>query len=190
MKPRAFVLQKYSVLYLLCGRKITWPGPQSFLARAREEAGGAEGSAPPKPPVPPGCPRWAPSHPASLALHPLRRGMPRPGAEEAPTSLGGPRRRRGPGGDPAAVVQSASTGWGGAPADPPSALHQSPVCPRSPWDWSHGIEQEGDTYILSDDSESEPEAGHPAPTPSSPSAGSGAAPGPVLAEAESRSWAS
>lgn len=40
VKPRAFVLQKYSVLYLFCGRKITWPGPQSFLARARGEVGG------------------------------------------------------------------------------------------------------------------------------------------------------
>lgn len=43
VKPRAFVLQKYSVLYLLCGRKITWPGPQSFLARVRGEAGGGGG---------------------------------------------------------------------------------------------------------------------------------------------------
>lgn len=40
VKPTAFVLQKYSVLYLLCGRKITWPGPQSFSDKARGEAGG------------------------------------------------------------------------------------------------------------------------------------------------------
>lgn len=44
-------------------------------------------------------------------------------------------------------------------------------------------------YILSDDCESEPEAGLAAPAPAAPR-GDGGLAGPVLAEAESRSWAS
>lgn len=89
------------------------------------------------------------------------------------------------------MEQSASTGQGGAPADPPTPTPcQSLVRPHTPWERSHGAEQEGDTYILSDDCESKPEAGPPAPAPSSPLTGSRGAAGPALAEAESRSWAS
>lgn len=43
--------------------------------------------------------------------------------------------------------------------------------PTPPREWSHRVEQGGDTYILSDDCESEPEAGPPDPSPEEPCGG-------------------
>lgn len=141
--------------------------------------------------LPPNHPHW----PAALAGYLPHTALAPEGDTEARSRrgsriLGGPeektRSRRGPRHGRAEHQHRP----GGAPADPPSALHQSPVRPHTPWEGSQGVEQEGDMYILSYDCESEPEAGCPAPAPSSPVVGSRAAPGPVLAKAESRSWAS
>jgi len=65
--------------------------------RGQGQGGGGGGQ---RVPLPPDHPRWVPSHPAALAPHRPRSGTPRPGAEGAPASLGGPeeetRSRRGP----------------------------------------------------------------------------------------------
>lgn len=136
-----------------------------FPAQARGEAAG-RGLRSPKPPAHPtalaGCP-CTPCHPHTA---PAPEGTPRPGAGGAPASLGAEERMRRR--DPATVEQSTSTGRGSPGRTPPlpSALTQ-------PWERSRGGQQEGDMYILSDDCESEPEAGLGAP--SSPTGGSGAA---------------
>lgn len=158
------MLQKYSVLYLLCDRKITWPGPQSFPPR-RGERLGAEGSASPNP-LPtrlPSLGALAPCHPHAA---PAPEGTPRPGAGGAPASLGAEEKMRSK--DPAAVEQSTSTGWGSPGRTPPL-----PSALTHPWERSRGGEQEGDTYILSDDCESEPEAGLAAPAPAAPRGNAG-----------------
>lgn len=114
---------------------------------------GAEGSAPPTPPAAPGRSCWVPSCPA-----PAPQGDTEPGAKGAPTSLGDQRMRQGPGGDPTAAEQSTSTGQRGPPANAPLPRARALCTHGPPREQSRGVEQEGDTYILSDDCKSKPEA--------------------------------
>lgn len=134
-----------------------------FPAQARGEAGG-RGLRFPKPPAHPpalaGCPRTLPPSRCSGS-----RGDTEAGSWRGSCILGGRGEDEVQG--PCHCGAEHQHGLGEPWPNPPSAL-----CPHAPLGTERRGEQEGDTYILSDDCESEPEAGLVAP-PQQPHGGMG-----------------